>query len=136
MRKDIRERLQRLSAPDIQSGCWNWRRAVGSSGYPHIKVGGRERSAARVSFEAFCGPMPDGYEPDHLCRNRRCINPGHIEAVTRAENIRRRELHRAHPGLCKNGHLLTAARTRAEGGRYCRICVRDSKRRQRAKLSQ
>jgi hypothetical protein len=72
------------------SGCWEWQGYVGEHGYPGTMLGpdGYE-SAHRVFYKRAKGPIPDGYDIDHLCRNRRCVNPDHLEAVTRTTNIRR-----------------------------------------------
>lgn len=72
------------------NGCWLWTGATNSSGYGYISVGkGRVAGVHRVSYELFYGPIPAGYETDHLCNRRRCVNPIHIQAVTREENVRR-----------------------------------------------
>jgi hypothetical protein len=75
----------------------------------------------RVSYEAFVGPIPDGFVIDHLCRNRRCVNPAHLEAVTQAENARRRGWKRT---ICLRGHPFEGNNIKvfADGRRTCRIC--------------
>lgn len=81
-------------APD---GCWNFIGAANPDGYGRIQVGVKLDYAHRVAYEAFAGPIPDGFDIDHLCRNHRCCNPAHLEAVTRRENLLRGEtLTRAH----------------------------------------
>lgn len=77
-------------APD---GCWNWRLAR-IRGYGYIKLAGKMRRAARVSYETFIGTIPDGLVIDHLCRNPACVNPLHLEAVTHLVNIRRERMAR------------------------------------------
>lgn len=75
---------------DPATGCWNWTRAIGSNGYGQIGVGGDRKQYAHVaSYEQFVGPIPAGMQLDHLCRNRRCINPKYLEPVTPRENTRR-----------------------------------------------
>lgn len=130
------------------SGCWQRPIALTKNGY--CLVGGGRRGvrlyAHRVSFEAAKGPIPAGLEIDHLCRNRACFNPAHIEAVTRGENIHRgvlpevlRAKHLREITSCKNGHPFDEENTRwrLTGGRACKTCERtrsaahDAKRRQR-----
>lgn len=93
--------MARLFAKVEQSnGCWVWTAFRTKDGYGRIGVGSRTDGsrrcalAHRVTFELFIGPIPDGREIDHLCRNRACVNPTHLEAVSHHENVLRGELGR------------------------------------------
>jgi len=69
--------------------CWIWQRALDSKGYGQVRVNGRLRRAPRVFYERAHGTIPEGMQIDHLCCNKGCVNPVHLEAVTGTENIRR-----------------------------------------------
>lgn len=99
------------------SGCWVYTGYL-NDGYGYH--GGK--LAHRLSYEELVGPIPEGLEIDHLCRNPPCVNPAHLEPVTRAENIRRRFALITH---CKNGHEFTTENTRIVGvtQRKCRACA-------------
>ena len=72
------------------NGCWNWtgnRTKPGARGYGKFGVGQREIVAHRFAFELLVGPVPEGFEIDHICRNRHCVNPSHLRLVTRKQNM-------------------------------------------------
>ena len=74
------------SRPD---GCWQWTAATNGRGYGQIWIAPKYMVAHRVAYKLFVGPVPEGLDLDHLCRNRGCVNPEHLEPVTRRENVRR-----------------------------------------------
>jgi hypothetical protein len=82
--------------------CWVWMRSLTSTGYGQWNVG-RHRTllAHRILWEDQNGPIPEGLELDHLCRNPRCVNPEHLEAVTHVENLRRAVTTKLTPDLVR-----------------------------------
>lgn len=68
------------------AGCWNWTRDMRSNGYGQITIAGRSQNAHRAVYELLVEPVPTGMHLDHLCRNRRCVKPEHMEVVTPREN--------------------------------------------------
>lgn len=71
------------------SGCWLWMGKIDIKGYGAIKFEGKYMKAHRESYKIYKGEIPKGLDLDHLCRIRSCVNPDHLEPVTRAENTRR-----------------------------------------------
>lgn len=110
--------------------CWNWdgsRNPV--SGYGNFRWD-RKSLAHRYSYERFNGPLIDGLEIDHLCHNRRCVNPAHLEQKTRKGNAEN-----SLPALkpdCIRGHPRNEENTAAHkstGKKYCKVCARDYQKR-------
>ena len=110
------------------------------AGYGSFGVGrGSKRNAHRWLWEELNGPASSKLHLDHLCRNRLCVRPDHMELVTHSENIRRgaRSNYQASKTHCVNGHEYTEANTgRYRETRYCRACKRDAVRRRRQRLRQ
>lgn len=110
--------------------CWIWIGTI-ARGYGQFWDGQRVVGAHRFAYELLVDSIPGGLQLDHLCRNRRCVNPAHLEPVTRRENILRgagvtaRNAAKTH---CVNGHELTPANTYirpgARPGRECLTCNR------------
>lgn len=117
------------------NGCHIWMGGLTLGGYgvfaSATKRGAEVKTMAhRWAYEHSVGPIPDGFDIDHLCRNRACVNPEHLEPVTRAENVRRAARLVTH---CPAGHPYSPDNTYVRPGtaqRKCRTCMRarDAKR--------
>jgi hypothetical protein len=128
------DRLLAGCVVDAETGCWVWQRAKNAKGYGRVLIGSRVDGTRRVvyahrlSYELHVGPVPDGLDLDHLCRNTSCCNPAHLEPVTRRENVLRGEAPAAKQwrlGECNRGHAFTPENTYVnKGKRYCRTCQR------------
>lgn len=121
--------------PEPNSGCWLWTASCFFNGYGQTSFGGRTGIRAhRVIYELLVGPIPTGLDLDHLCRVRCCVNPAHLEPVTRSVNLQRGDVGDQRIGdrqraktHCPAGHEYTPENTmhRADRpGRICRACGR------------
>lgn len=105
-------------------GCWEWCGAV-LKGYGAFTVRrGRQIAAHRAVYLVTKGHIPAGMVLDHLCRNTRCVNPGHLEPVTNALNIKRGYSPKRAQTHCWRGHPFDAENTLMSGGtRHCKACI-------------
>lgn len=113
----------------LEDGCIVFGGATNSDGYGMVRVNGRLTRAHRLVYEAIVGQIPDGLQLDHLCRNRICCNPRHLEPVTvRENNMRGLSLAalNARKTHCHRGHPFDETNTGrgSRGARVCRACAR------------
>jgi hypothetical protein len=114
--------IEQRSIPEPNTGCWLWMLSLGSHGYPQGGFNSKVVLAHRLSYEAFIGAIPKNYEIDHKCRNKSCVNPGHLEATTKIANRRRQFGYVCDAvlsdELCPKGHTYR----RSRGNPVCDQC--------------
>tara|TARA_R110002153_G_C12999657_1_gene464928 strand:- start:27 stop:557 length:531 start_codon:yes stop_codon:yes gene_type:complete len=117
MEKDISRFLAKV---DKTSSCWNWTAYCSPDGYGRFWDKSKQLQAHRYSYSVFVGNLIEGLTIDHLCSNRKCVNPSHLEQVTAAENIKRAFRKITH---CKDGHELDGVSKRGgHTNRFCKTC--------------
>src|SRR6266702_1856340 len=117
--------LALFGTSDLAAPCWIATRKPNKAGYVYVVVDGKSLRAHRYVWEQMRGPIPEGMELDHLCRENRRVNPQHVEPVTHGENCRRgtRGRNQRSKNHCPYGHEYTDANTyRDSKGRQCRAC--------------
>jgi hypothetical protein len=118
-----------------ENGCWEWQGALTATGYGKSYLSQNERQAHRIGWFLHGNNIDKGLQLDHLCRNRKCVNPKHLEPVTQRVNFERGmapaaiNLRKTH---CKRGHEFDVFNTRYlnKGQRQCKECVRISQRKE------
>lgn len=121
------EAMRRLLAKSIRQGeCVVVTRGLTAAGYGRVQADGTGHYAHRFTYEYRHGPIPEGLVIDHLCRNRACVNPDHLEAVPQRINVLRGERAGIRATACPRGHSYTSENTytNPQGGRACRTCIR------------
>lgn len=126
-----------MGTPEV---CWVWSGAPNTSGYGMLRIDRKTSQLAhRVGYELLVGPIPEGLQLDHLCRNRLCVNPAHLEPVDsrtntlRGETLAARQAAQTH---CVHGHPFSGENLTVTrfGKRRCNTCNRERAREQRARI--
>lgn len=118
------------------AGCWGWTGSLNNKGYGQVGYLGRTTSTHRLAYTLLAGPIPAGLHIDHLCRNRACCNPAHLEPVTVRTNTLRGigfAPSNAAKTHCRHGHAYTSVNTYIDrrGSRSCRTCRTENHRKNR-----
>ena len=133
------ERLWR-NVEVADNGCWIYTGYLDREGYGRIAMNAWETGGKAIYrgthawvWESINGPIPSGLEPDHLCREKTCCNPDHLEIVTHQVNAQRRSAQITH---CPQDHPYDEANTYVDptGRRHCRTCSYQAKKRHRARV--
>ena len=122
---------------DKTGPCWRWTACTNGNGYGVLRGHAGMVSAHRFAYELIVGPIPEGLSIDHLCRNRGCVNPDHLEPVTHRVNVLRgvaASAVNARKTECTRGHPLSGANlyVNPRGERQCRACDNARRRARRA----
>lgn len=121
----------KVAGGDVDT-CWVWQAAVSRNGYGRFSLPGQAAGyvlAHRWAYEQLRGEIPAGLVLDHLCRNTLCVNPWHLEPVTKSVNARRGRLWESEKTHCVNNHPFDQTNTRItkQGHRSCRACASNRK---------
>lgn len=137
-RRSVEQRIHEKYVAGTADECWPWLGAISNNGYGNVAIesgrGGKATAAHRAVYTLLVGPIPGGLQIDHLCRNRACVNPAHLEPVTGQENVRRAAALRV---TCASGHPFSPENTTHLPSRptvrLCRECRRATQRQYRAR---
>lgn len=127
MSEELNQYLDDRTVVNPETGCWEWVGHIVEAGYGRVTFRKNIHYAHRVSYTRHVSPVPSYMVIDHLCRNRRCVNPAHLEAVTQKTNVIRGEspgakaIRRTH---CAVGHDFETYGVVRAGRRVCRECRR------------
>jgi hypothetical protein len=133
-RTPLAERFHTKYEVDPETGCWNWTANIAPQGYGRIGADAPDYTtlyAHRVSYELHKGPIPEGLVVDHMCNNRQCVNPDHLQAITHKANIERSpapHIQRWIAQRCVRGHDMADPANvyvrKDTGRRQCKACIR------------
>ena len=119
----------------VKNECWIWNGAKNNNGYGFIRYKNSLQLVHRIMYSWFIKPIPRGLsskgQVDHMCNNRLCCNPKHLQFITQKENVLRGKgvsAVNARKIFCKRGHKLPLKDNRSDGGRRCLICQRQKDR--------
>ena len=145
MTRSVVERFWSKVEPAAADECWEWRASRNDRGYANFWDSTRMVKGHRFAYEHMVADIPEGLTIDHLCRNRACVNPYHMEPVPQSVNSKRtpgalksaglKAYHAANPRThCKWGHEFTEANTyHYDSRRFCRMCTNERGYRAKAK---
>ena len=123
-KRPIEDRFwEKVIGPPDPNVCWIWVGCIRKGGYGRFRLTHTiETRAHQFAYELMEGLILEGFEPDHLCRNPRCVNPAHIEIVTHRVNMLR-----TRKTYCVHGHFLNEMNVYVSpsGGRKCKICTKE-----------
>jgi len=133
---DLRRFWAKVELPDPDTGCMNWLAGKFSNGYGQFRLGGSKYRAHRISYTLAYGEIPADKVLDHICRNRACVAPDHLETVSQRENVLRGEglaAQQAARTNCPKGHAYEGDNLYVDprGRRHCRTCKRERARKYR-----
>lgn len=107
----------------LEDGCWKWLGAIGRDGYGNFTVNGKTISPHKFAYEQFVGAIESGFQVTHLCKNRCCVNPNHLDLIESLGAFNASKTH------CPNGHEYDSQNTykTPSGKRMCKTCRSDGR---------